>query len=107
MAKKIPQRQRKMRLYCVACCHKVWEHLNEETRNAVNVAEKYADGKVTLYELYAARDFEVVSHDVWGTFCIPIDYWTCESISDYVDRCLNNNKWSNNLWNHIMSRSQT
>lgn len=96
--------QRKLRLFCVACCRKVWDHLNEETRNAVIVAEKYADGKATLEELYAARDHMVVSHDVWGTFCSLIDYDIMYYIASYVERCEPYPKgWTTPLWYHIMT----
>src|SRR5271165_3760663 len=97
--------QRKLRLFCVACCRKVWDHLNEETRNAIIVAEKYADGNATFDELFAARDYEIVSHDVWGTFCTLIDYDIIHFVSAYVERCEPYPKgWTTPLWYHIIGK---
>jgi hypothetical protein len=46
---------RKLRLFAVACCRRVWELLPEgECRLAVEVAEKYADGLVTREQLRKA-----------------------------------------------------
>jgi hypothetical protein len=43
--------ERKLRLFCVACCRRVWDHLSPGNRAAVEVAERYADGLATLQEL--------------------------------------------------------
>jgi hypothetical protein len=46
--------ERKLRLFCGACCRRVWDRLQEEkTRRAVATSERFADGEATLAEYRA------------------------------------------------------
>jgi hypothetical protein len=46
---------RKMRLYSVACCRRIWDLLDGACRGAVETAEQFADGLVSCEELRAVE----------------------------------------------------
>jgi hypothetical protein len=47
--------QRRLGLFAVACCRAVWRLLPPGSRTAVEVAERYADGKAAQEELETVR----------------------------------------------------
>jgi hypothetical protein len=46
---------RKWRLYAVGCCRRIWNLFPQSDRNAVEVAERFADGDATLSDVTAAK----------------------------------------------------
>lgn len=67
--------ERKSRLFAVACCRLIWERMKKaSSRQAVEIAEKYADGLATAEELTAAREAAMpktqrVQYEVEAAFC--------------------------------------
>jgi hypothetical protein len=54
---------RKLRLFTCACCRRIWHLLiDKRSREAVEVAELYADGRATDEELETASDS---AYSVW------------------------------------------
>ena len=47
--------ERKNRLFSVACCYRVWQHLEEPSRQAVRVIEQFAEGRATEPERAVAE----------------------------------------------------
>jgi hypothetical protein len=45
---------RKLRLFTVACCRRIWEFLTDEPREWIAIAEQYADGTVSRQALTEA-----------------------------------------------------
>jgi hypothetical protein len=75
---------RKLRLFAVACCRRVWDLMPaEQCRHAVVVAEQHADGLADLVELRAAesavRDLE--DRGGWSPTLLAaiwLAYWTAD-----------------------------
>jgi hypothetical protein len=60
---------RKLRLFAVTCCRRVWPLLKDQrSRQAVEVAETYADGQASQGRLCDAHEvaFEVTTNLPWG-----------------------------------------
>jgi hypothetical protein len=51
-----PGGRRRLRLFCVACCRSVWDNMDERSRCAVEVSERYADGQAQKPELATAHE---------------------------------------------------
>jgi len=55
--------ERKLRLFDVACCRRIWHLIqDEDSRKAIDVFEKYADGKADEVELDEARENSYDAH---------------------------------------------
>src|SRR5947209_5976328 len=81
---------RKLRLLLCACCRRVWDQLpDERSQRAVQVAEWYADGQVTEYELAEARTNAVRAAPSRRAPAAWAAYWaTNRSVADCVRNAL-------------------
>src|SRR5262245_46873194 len=54
---------RKFRLFAVACCRRLWRLLDDDARSALEVAERCAEGAVSVYDLWDLWKENDLSHD--------------------------------------------
>lgn len=64
---------RKLRLYAIGCCRRIW-HLfkDERCRHAVEMAQRFVDGRVNEIDLTAAGQVVASVARVWGDAASPI-----------------------------------
>jgi hypothetical protein len=64
---------RKLRLFACACCRAIWQHLFEDSRPAIEVAERFADGEVDRSALARCRDeaFDLMCEAVCSSGSAP------------------------------------
>jgi hypothetical protein len=53
------QSDRKLRLFACACCRQIWDHLVDDSRGALVVVERFAEGAASLPELSQAQDVAI------------------------------------------------
>src|ERR671926_264229 len=64
---------RKLRLYAIGCCRRIWHLLTDDRcQHAVEVAQRYVDGRATDGELFAAGQIVASVARVWGDIGSPV-----------------------------------
>jgi hypothetical protein len=65
--------KRKLRLYAIGCCRRIWHLLTDDRcQYAVEVAQRYVDGRATDAELSAAGQIVASVARVWGDVGSPV-----------------------------------
>ena len=98
-----PLSRRKLRLYSTACARRIWQHFDPQTRNTIEVIERFADGRARRAEFRSAsKRAQRVAHkqgkergrlppggDDWPTYCArSLASWASDSaISGHVAEC--------------------
>jgi hypothetical protein len=82
--------ERRLRLFACACLRRVWDVLTEEdSRKAVEIVERYADGEIRKEELAAARDAaNNASSDVMGCTAVNAAFGAASATEEDVERAL-------------------
>jgi hypothetical protein len=58
---------RKLRLYAIGCCRRIWHLLTDERcRHAVEMAQRFVDGRASEADLFAAGQAVASVAHVWG-----------------------------------------
>jgi hypothetical protein len=58
---------RKLRLYAIGCCRRIWHLLiDDRCRHAVEVAQRFVDGRATERDLFAAETVVAAAARLWG-----------------------------------------
>jgi hypothetical protein len=76
---------RKLRLFAVACCRRMWHLLTESCQRAVGLAERYCDGLATADEWAAAKSVaEAAFEDVHST---NGNSYTASAVISLIGKC--------------------
>lgn len=64
---------RKLRLYAIGCCRRIWHLLTDDRcRHAVEIAQRFVDGRSTPADLAAAGQLVAAVARVWGDVGLPV-----------------------------------
>jgi hypothetical protein len=88
---------RKLRLFCVACCRRFWSQLDIDCRRLVELTENYSDGTAGAHELFEVRETTIDPRTgslaracAWATAIS--DYWTFDERTErwtgHIEGCI-------------------
>jgi hypothetical protein len=64
---------RKLRLYAIGCCRRIWHLLKDDRcRHAVEIAQRFVDGRATQFDLESAGRTVAGVARVWGDIGSPV-----------------------------------